>query len=65
MVVLLLLIYLLIIAWEVPGLLREKMYRELVFFSVILVLGIYLSLSQFYGWPLINPLTPWIEYLLS
>ncbi len=61
MVALLLLIYLIIIAWEVPDLLQEKMYRELGLFTAVLILGIYLSLSQFYDWPLYNPLSSWIE----
>ncbi|MDD2511382.1 MAG: hypothetical protein PHG94_09700 [Syntrophomonas sp.] len=64
MIWLLIAIYLAIIYIEVPGLLREKMYRELGLFTVVLVLGIYLSLSQFYDWLLFNPFAPWIDVLM-
>jgi len=64
MVWLLFAIYFAIIYIEVPGLLRGKMYRELSLFTAVLALGIYLSLSQFYGWPLFNPFAPWIEVLM-
>lgn len=64
MIWLLIALYLSIIFIEVPGLLREKMYRELGFFSAALALGIYLSLSQFYGQPPFNPFAPWLEILM-
>lgn len=55
MVYLLTLIFLTIIALEVPGLVKKKMWRELAAFSVLLVLGMIYSYGQVLNLPLPNP----------
>ncbi|MGI5911271.1 MAG: hypothetical protein ACOX6E_01640 [Syntrophomonadaceae bacterium] len=48
-------LFIIIIALEVPGLLRHGQYRSLLVFSGFYILGVYLALAQFYGWPNYNP----------
>lgn len=49
------LVFAAIIAWEVPRLYREKMWRELAVFFVLVIAGIVLSFGQIFDWPLPNP----------
>lgn len=56
MLLLLFAIYLVIIALEVPVLLREHRRRELLVFTLLFLPGVYLSLAQYFGWYLPNPL---------
>lgn len=51
MLLLLVLICLVILAMEVPGLLRQRHYRGLLVFGVFFLAGVYLILAEFYGWP--------------
>ncbi len=55
MVLLLVLVYLAMILFEVPGLIRKKYWRELVAFSVLLLLAFTLSLLQVLGVKIPNP----------
>jgi hypothetical protein len=55
LIVLLVFLFLGIILIEVPGLIRQKMWRELIAFAIILALGFGLSLGQLTGIPLPNP----------
>ena len=55
MLVLLVMLFVTIILIDVPPLLRDKMYRELAVFSVLMAVAILYSLGQFYNWPLPNP----------
>jgi hypothetical protein len=55
MVILLILIFLCIILFEVPRLVREEMWRELAVFSVLLAIGFGISLAQAMGLPIPNP----------
>jgi len=55
MVYLLTLIFLGIIALEVPGLVRKKMWRELAAFSALLIIGMIYSYGQVLEMPLPNP----------
>ena len=48
-------LFIAIIAFEVPGLLRKKMWRELAAFSVLLLLGMLYSFGQALEVPLPNP----------
>ncbi|WP_066636684.1 hypothetical protein [Desulfolucanica intricata] len=64
MVVLLILLFLIIIGLEVPGLVQKKMWRELIAFSMLLFIGMALSIPGVLGIPLPNPSTP-IEALLK
>lgn len=55
MIVLLMLVFVIIIAFEVPGLVRKKMWRELTAFSVLLFIGMVLSFGQALKLPIPNP----------
>ena len=55
MVILLILIFLCIILFEVPRLVREEMWRELAVFFVLLAIGFGISLAQAMGLPIPNP----------
>lgn len=55
MILLLILVFAVIIAFEVPGLVRKKMWRELTAFSVLLLMGMILSFGQALKLPLPNP----------
>ncbi|HPU36322.1 MAG TPA: hypothetical protein PL078_05060 [Bacillota bacterium] len=63
-IALLALIFIAIIALEVPGLVRKKMWRELTAFSVLLLIGMVLSFGQALKLPLPNP-TRGIEALFG
>lgn len=56
MLLLLLVIYLTVIALEVPILLREGRRKELLVFAFLFLPGVYLSLAQYFGWSVPNPL---------
>ncbi|MDD2619908.1 MAG: hypothetical protein PHC92_04465 [Syntrophomonadaceae bacterium] len=55
MIWILVLIYVLIIATEVPSLVKSRMYPELAAFVVVFMIGLYISLAFFYEWPLREP----------
>ncbi|MBZ4653980.1 MAG: putative rane protein [Peptococcaceae bacterium] len=55
MIALLLLLFIGIILLEVPALIKKKMWRELVAFSVYLLAGMALSIPQVLGVKLPNP----------
>ncbi|TEB16468.1 hypothetical protein Psfp_01296 [Pelotomaculum sp. FP] len=55
MIVLLVLVFIAIIAFEAPGLVKKKMWRELVAFSVLLLIGMVLSFGQALKLPVPNP----------
>ena len=54
-VIVLSVIFMAIIAFEAPGLIRKKMWRELAAFSVLLLLGMIYSYGQALEIPLPNP----------
>jgi len=62
-ITLLVVLFLGIIFFEAPELVRKKMWRELVAFSVILAIGFVLSLLQILGLALPNP-SKIIAYIL-
>ena len=64
MVLVLILVFLVIIALEVPGLVRKKMWRELVAFSILLVIGMVFSFGQALGYEMPNP-NKGIEYMFK
>ena len=55
MLILLSLIFIGIIAYEVPMLIKKKMWRELAAFSVLLIIGMFYSYGQALELPLPNP----------
>ncbi len=56
MLLLLIAIYIIILAMELPALLKNGWRREVLVFSLVFVVGVYLSLAQYFHWPLVNPL---------
>lgn len=64
MIVLLIIVFIGIILFEVPGLVKKKMWRELAAFSVYLSIGMALSIPQVLGVELPNP-TKAIEALFK
>lgn len=64
MIALLLLMFIAVILFEVPGLVKKKMWRELVAFSGYLLLGMVLSIPQVLGIKILNPST-YIETALK
>ncbi len=63
MLALLIAIWLIIIMIELPSLIKKSLYREVLLFTVLFAAGVYMSLAQFYDWPLYNPLEPLIVLL--
>jgi hypothetical protein len=57
MLLLLIIIYLAIIDLEVPILMREGRGKELLVFTLFFLPGVYLSLAQYFGWSIPNPLS--------
>jgi hypothetical protein len=64
MLLLLVLTFLAMAAWEAPGLFRKKLWRELSVFSVLWLLGFALSFLLTVGVQLPNP-TDGIKYLVN
>lgn len=56
MLLLLFILYMFILLLEVPFLLQQRRRRELLVFSLVFFLGVYLSLAQYFQWPMVNPL---------
>ncbi|MCG8400689.1 MAG: hypothetical protein MJA84_03740 [Firmicutes bacterium] len=48
-------LFLAIIAFEVPGLVKKRLWRELTVFAVLLVIGMVYSFGQVLELPLPNP----------
>lgn len=63
MIWILMVIYLLIIILEVPGLLRKHQYRELTAFMVVFVIALYMGLAFLWQWPLRAPFEALSTYL--
>ncbi len=55
MIVLLIIVFIGIVLLEVPGLIKQKMWRELAAFSFYLFIGMALSIPQVLGIILPNP----------
>lgn len=49
------LIFIAIIAFEVPDLIKKKMWRELAAFGVLMLIGMFYSYGQILDLPLPNP----------
>ncbi|MDD4801354.1 MAG: hypothetical protein PHF24_00230 [Syntrophomonas sp.] len=60
MIWILVFIYILILASELPMLIKKRWYREIAVFTVIFLISVYMGMVQFYNWPFYNPL----DYLL-
>ncbi|MDD3271943.1 MAG: hypothetical protein WC109_04830 [Syntrophomonadaceae bacterium] len=57
MLAILILIFIVIVALEVPALVRQRYYRGLLVFAGFYIVGVYLGLAQYYGWVIYNPFT--------
>ncbi|NLN87677.1 MAG: hypothetical protein GX133_08815 [Syntrophomonadaceae bacterium] len=47
--------YLLILAIELPPLIRNRWYKEMAVFGVLFLCSVYMGMVQFYHWPFFNP----------
>ncbi len=56
MIWLLVAIYILILGFELPTLIKNRWHKELVVFSVLFIISVYMGMVQFYHWPFYNPL---------
>ncbi|HOB12220.1 MAG TPA: hypothetical protein PLM20_04320 [Syntrophomonadaceae bacterium] len=48
--------FVLVVCIELPGLLKNRLYKEIQVFGILFLLGMYLTLAQLYQWPIPNPL---------
>lgn len=64
MIFLLIIVFIGIALFEVPGLIRKKYWRELTVFSIFLLLAFILSLLQTIGVKIPNP-TKGMQYLVK
>lgn len=61
MLAILIFIFIVVLALELPTLLRQRRYHALAVFLFFYLVGVYLALAQFYGCNVYNP----IETLLT
>ncbi|NLB18970.1 MAG: hypothetical protein GX825_09645 [Syntrophomonadaceae bacterium] len=54
MIWILVFIYILILALELPALLRDRWYKEIAVFAVLFTISVYLGMVQIYDWPFYN-----------
>ncbi len=48
-------IYIVILLIEVPGLLKKRLYPELMVFMALFLIGLYMGLAYSFQWPLGAP----------
>lgn len=63
MVLLLIIIYLLILLMEIPGLMVKKQHKELLVFMVFFSISLYMGLAFFYRWPLSGPFESLLTFM--
>lgn len=63
MIWILIVIFILIMITEVPGLLKQQQYKELTAFMMVFIIGLYMGLAFFLHWPLVAPFEAIITYL--
>jgi hypothetical protein len=49
--------YILILGIELPRLIKNRWYKEMVVFGILFVLAVFLSMAQYYQLPIFNPFT--------
>ena len=64
MIVLLILVFAVLILYEVPGLIRNKQWRELAVYSVLISLAFTISLLQTLNVKILNPVRD-VQYFVS
>lgn len=65
MVWLLIIVYLLILLIEIPGLIVKNQHKELLVFMIFFSISLYMGLAFFYRWPLSGPFESLLTYLES
>jgi hypothetical protein len=63
MIIILIVVLTAIFLLEIPRLFNKSYFREIAVFLFFYIIGVYMSLAQFYGWYLYNPLQPLIALL--
>lgn len=63
MIFVLIIIYLLILLIEIPGLIVKKQHKELLVFVVFFSISLYMGLAFFYRWPLTMPFETLLSYM--
>lgn len=63
MVLILIIIYLLILLIEIPGLIVQKQYKEIIVFMGFFAISLYMGLAFFYQWPLTGPFEALLTYM--
>lgn len=63
MIIILIVILITILLLEIPRLFMKSYFKEIAVFLFFYMIGVYMSLAQFYGWYLYNPLQPLISLL--
>lgn len=53
--ILMIMLYIAILWIELPQLLRNRWYKDMVVFGLLFAIGVFLSLAQYYQWPVYNP----------
>lgn len=56
MIWLLVAIYLMMVVFELPALIKNRWYKEIAVFSVLFIISVYMGMVQFYDWPFYNPI---------
>ncbi|MEN6461650.1 MAG: hypothetical protein ABFC94_09815 [Syntrophomonas sp.] len=49
--------YILILWIELPRLIKNRWYKEMVVFGILFALAVFLSMAQYYQLPIFNPFT--------
>lgn len=65
MIWILIAIYILILALELPGLVKTPRRLELWVFSGYFLIGLYMSLAFYYNWPLAEPFEALVNFIGS
>lgn len=55
LIILLVAIFILIMGLELPKLIKQKLYKEIVVFGVVYTIGVFMAVTSFYSIPLFNP----------
>jgi len=56
MIWLLVAIYIMMLVFEMPALIKKRWYKEITVFSVLFIISVYMGMVQFYDWPFFDPL---------
>lgn len=54
--------YIIILWIELPRLIKNRWYKEMIVFGILFVLAVFLSMAQYYQLPIFNPFTAIIPF---